>query len=117
MLGHIVGGNFTHVEIETDERLGAPAQFFKLQFLEIATIEKSAVERTSPLSHKSDKLVLVEGFPGTLNHFFPKFAILLEGSRFGSARVAEVAEDFVHEVTIARFGSRVKGVNRLPGYG
>jgi hypothetical protein len=61
--------------------------------------------------------VLVKRLPGTLNHTLAKLTVLLQSFGLGLTGIAEVAEDFVHDITIAWFGCFGKGANRPPRYG
>ena len=103
MLPHIVSGNLTHIEIETDKRLRPPDKFLVLFFHEVATVHESRVERATLLRYVVDEINFAESNPRCHNHSLAEFAIFGERTRLGLARCAEVAEDFIHTFTIAWF--------------
>jgi hypothetical protein len=113
VVSHVITRYFANVKVKANERLGSPDKFFKLLFHKVATVHESGIKRATLLGNIVDKINLGQANPGPLNHLFAKFAVLGEGLRLGGAREAEVAEDrTVHDIIIAWFGSKVKGVNR-----
>ena len=93
VLAHVISRNMANVKVKTHKLLGAPAEFFKLKFLKIATVKKCAVKGATLLSNSTDEVNFAEANPVALNHFFAQFTILLKRGRLGGARSTEVAKD------------------------
>jgi len=117
VVSHVITRHFANIKIKANEALGPPHQLLILLFHQIATVHESGIKRATLLGNVVDKINLGQANPGSLNHFFAKFAILGERARLRGAREAEVAKDGVghdlsfHTFIIAQNGPRAKPGN------
>jgi hypothetical protein len=92
MLSHILTGDVAHIKVKTDERLSTPAELFKLELHQIATVHKSGVERATLFSYSTNEVNFGQRHPATLNHLLAQLAVFRQRFGLGGARETEVAE-------------------------